>query len=694
MKKKKIWLSILYFLLTFITIFSASVVFSSSNVSTFELTAAYINKGSRVEFAFSNEKGQPFKISEFNNKNIKSIIDGNEMQYTKFYYESYYSEKNKPIIVGDHPTKVLLSDSNNRNYFNINMLQGNLPDEIGVVVTENIASYFGLIGKQFPQNITYKRIVEGNELETEIQINGVFKKESNKYIDKVDINGNDCSNYTIIGQYSDNMNKFSGFIDVLDFLRDDEISNAFIMKKLMPMLGGIIEIKGYDDYSYYTLNYGFTDAIVGQRNCEINKNLIIDKKIIFIVIGVMSLLWLIYISYELMDKYYIESKVKFNVFHLTFLSVLVSIIPIIAVKSLIFNQKVFFLATFFTPIIMICFIVIIFCAILGVSIYIDSKTYKKTSKIRLEELSNNENGLVSIIIPTYNGSQYLNRAIDSALNQTYKNIEIIVVNDGSNDDGATDEIVKKYNGKIAYVKKENGGVSSALNLGITKAKGHFFNWLSHDDELPSSSIQERLSMWVNIGEHENKIVTSRINYIDEDNKKIKRIAAFSKDVNNIQSLLSSSLCGCSALVPMSAFKNHKFKEGMVFLPDYYMWAELVNDGYEFNCSSLKLVNSRVHKKQITETREDLREKDFVDFNDKFIKPLHETKDLCELRKIMITLEMRAPLHPFYKQYVEEIKGTLIKRGEFNNWDKLELFIVRFIGKAVIKGRKILSRCKK
>ena len=72
------------------------------------------------------------------------------------------------------------------------------------------------------------------------------------------------------------------------------------------------------------------------------------------------------------------------------------------------------------------------------------------------------NPLVSIVIPVYNGEEYIEEAIESALNQTYKNIEIIVVNDGSIDN--TQNIVKTYEDKILYYEKENGGVATALNL--------------------------------------------------------------------------------------------------------------------------------------------------------------------------------------------------------------------------------------
>ncbi len=89
------------------------------------------------------------------------------------------------------------------------------------------------------------------------------------------------------------------------------------------------------------------------------------------------------------------------------------------------------------------------------------------------------NPLVSIIIPVYNGANYVEEAIKSALAQTYKKIEVVVINDGSTD--KTEEIVKKYLKKVRYYKKTNGGVATALNFGISKARGSYISWLSHDD---------------------------------------------------------------------------------------------------------------------------------------------------------------------------------------------------------------------
>jgi glycosyltransferase involved in cell wall biosynthesis len=99
---------------------------------------------------------------------------------------------------------------------------------------------------------------------------------------------------------------------------------------------------------------------------------------------------------------------------------------------------------------------------------------------------------VSIVIPVYNGANYLHEAIDSALAQTYPDIEIIVVNDGSSDSGETERIAKSYGESIRYFSKKNGGVASALNLGIREMKGEYFAWLSHDDVFLPEKIARQI----------------------------------------------------------------------------------------------------------------------------------------------------------------------------------------------------------
>lgn len=98
---------------------------------------------------------------------------------------------------------------------------------------------------------------------------------------------------------------------------------------------------------------------------------------------------------------------------------------------------------------------------------------------------------VSVIIPVFNGTNYLGEAIDSVLSQTYKNYEIIVVDDGSTDE--TWAVIQSYGSSVRGIHKENGGVASALNYGIRKATGDYIAWLSHDDLFLPEKLQRQVT---------------------------------------------------------------------------------------------------------------------------------------------------------------------------------------------------------
>ena len=89
---------------------------------------------------------------------------------------------------------------------------------------------------------------------------------------------------------------------------------------------------------------------------------------------------------------------------------------------------------------------------------------------------------VSVIIPVYNTLEYLPKCLDSLVNQTLDDIELIIVNDGSPDD--SHKLIKEYCEKypnIKYYKKKNGGLSSARNYGIKKAVGEYIGFVDSDD---------------------------------------------------------------------------------------------------------------------------------------------------------------------------------------------------------------------
>ena len=99
---------------------------------------------------------------------------------------------------------------------------------------------------------------------------------------------------------------------------------------------------------------------------------------------------------------------------------------------------------------------------------------------------------VSIIIPVYNVEKYIGKCLDSLVNQTLEDIEIIVVNDGSPDNSQKiiDKYVEKYPNKIKSFIKENGGQGSARNLGLKYAKGKYISFVDSDDWLEKNAIEE------------------------------------------------------------------------------------------------------------------------------------------------------------------------------------------------------------
>ena len=104
------------------------------------------------------------------------------------------------------------------------------------------------------------------------------------------------------------------------------------------------------------------------------------------------------------------------------------------------------------------------------------------------------NPLISIIVPVYNTAEYVEECIQSILSQSYKNIELILVNDGSTD--GSGEICKRYGNlpNVQYIEKENAGVVDARKRGVESANGEWIMFVDSDDYLLKDGIRELLSV--------------------------------------------------------------------------------------------------------------------------------------------------------------------------------------------------------
>ena len=232
-------------------------------------------------------------------------------------------------------------------------------------------------------------------------------------------------------------------------------------------------------------------------------------------------------------------------------------------------------------------------------------------------MSNLFNPKISIVIPVYNGANFLREAIDCALSQTYDNFEVIVVNDGSTDGGATEEIALSYGDKIRYFKKENGGVSSALNKGIELMEGEYFSWLSHDDKYTPDKLMNAVEA-LSAFENKDKILAySGGNLINESGEAVKPFSInFPTDrLTLTEELLlcstsGNTLNGCALLIPKSAFDEcGLFDESLRYSQDAFMWYKMFLSGYSVIYTGKADVMYRLHRSQTSQTRKDLYVRD-------------------------------------------------------------------------------------
>ena len=207
------------------------------------------------------------------------------------------------------------------------------------------------------------------------------------------------------------------------------------------------------------------------------------------------------------------------------------------------------------------------------------------------------NKTVSIVIPVYNGENYLSEAIESAINQTYPFVEVIVVDDGSIDNTA--KICRFYKDKIRYLKKDNGGVASAVNYGIKHMRGEYFSWLSHDDIYHLDKIEKQI---IAIQESDNPfaIVHGNYNVVNESyhSTTIIRNDLTYKKINmenSVMPILVAGFHGCVPLVHKSHFDRvGLFDESLRLTQDFDFFFRALR-GQKSIFLSEPLVDVRIHE---------------------------------------------------------------------------------------------------
>ena len=217
--------------------------------------------------------------------------------------------------------------------------------------------------------------------------------------------------------------------------------------------------------------------------------------------------------------------------------------------------------------------------------------------------------LVSVAIPVYNGANYIRDAIDSVLAQTYPNLEVLIVNDGSRDEGLTEEIALSYGDRIRYFFKSNGGVASALNLALKEAKGDYFCWLSHDDIYLSEKVAREMEVLLSLPDP-NSVVFCRYSIIDSSGKYLYEAPEpppFPPNQAAYQLILKQWLHCCTILAPKDLYiQNGGFREDLPTTQDYDLLVK-IGLNHPFIEISEVLLKARSHPEQGSLTLTHLKE---------------------------------------------------------------------------------------
>lgn len=210
--------------------------------------------------------------------------------------------------------------------------------------------------------------------------------------------------------------------------------------------------------------------------------------------------------------------------------------------------------------------------------------------------------LISVILPVYNGEQFLEEAIISILNQTYLNFELIIVNDCSSDNSLKiiTDYAKNDHRIVVFNNEVNKKLPATLNFGHSKTKGDFITWTSHDNILKPNFLESLIDSLI---KNQADVVYSNYDVIDL-NGRLNRIHI----TGPIEHILYGNKIGASFLYKKEVFQElHSYDESLFLLEDYDFWLR-ASQKFNFNHSDSNLYKYRLHSHSLTSNIECSKEK--------------------------------------------------------------------------------------
>lgn len=211
--------------------------------------------------------------------------------------------------------------------------------------------------------------------------------------------------------------------------------------------------------------------------------------------------------------------------------------------------------------------------------------------------------LISVIVPVYKVEQYLIKCVNSVIAQTYSNIEIILIDDGSPDkSGEICDSLAKQDHRIRVIHKSNGGLSSARNAGIDIAKGEYIGFVDSDDSIEPYMYEELLNL---INSEKTKLAVCAVNYVFENGKKLNkpllgRNCTFDFDhaIIEMNTHRIFDMAAWSKLYHKSLFDNLRFPLGKLS-EDYYIMFKIFDRAQSISYLDMPCYNYLQRRNSIT-----------------------------------------------------------------------------------------------
>lgn len=297
-----------------------------------------------------------------------------------------------------------------------------------------------------------------------------------------------------------------------------------------------------------------------------------------------------------------------------------------------------------------------------------------------------QEALISVVIPVYNVEQYLSKCIESVLNQTYRNLEVILVNDGSPD--GSFKICEEYKLKdtrIKIINKDNGGLSDARNVGIENSSGNYITFIDSDDYIDDDYIDVLYKTLISYNA-DMSIASHKVIYAKKCINKAtgEKFCANSKEI--LEKILYDEGIDLSAwgkLYKKSLFNDIKFPTGRLF-EDSATTYRLIDASRKIAVNSKSIYNYVIRSNSISNEKFSEKKLDLIistkEMTDFIRKKYPELEKGCERRlmyaylstltQLAKTKETNSSMQAKLMNYIKKNKGRVLKDKRIPKRDRI------------------------